>query len=1001
MTSTRATDGAGPGQDPTDHRLFTRIATVPPPSDVKAAVDLLADFIDKARAVEGGEEAVRLIESKPVVARFLGGVFSNAPYLRDLAMRDPLELAKMLKTDPAAYVEALCDASLAPAEDEATLMRDLRRIKARAALAIALADLGGIWSVEEVTRALSDVADAALRATVRFLLRDYHRQGKLTDLNVDDPERGSGYVVIAMGKHGARELNYSSDTDLIVLFDPERAPLPDPDEAQTFFVRLTKRLVKIMQERTADGYVFRVDLRLRPDPGATPIAISLQAALTYYEALGQNWERAALIKARACAGDIDAGEEFLAEIGPFIWRKYLDYAAIADIHSIKRQINAHKGFAAVAVAGHNVKLGHGGIREIEFFVQTQQLIAGGRTPALRGRRTLDMLAKLVDLGWVDAATRDDLTRAYEFLRQVEHRIQMVNDEQTQTVPEQDEALLRVVRLAGYDTIDDFAAVLRGELKTVRGHYAELFEAERQLSTELGNLVFTGDDDDPGTLETLTKLGFRHAKEVTRAIRAWHFGRYPATRSTRAREQLTELTPALLDALAATDNADTAFIAFDQMISRLPTGVQLFSMLHSNPNLLGLLATVLGAAPRLGQVISRRPRVLDALLDPAFYGTVPSRAEITERVEVALSQATDYEDRLDRARIVGQEQMFLIGVRVLTGTLSAGQAGAAYATLAEVLVRALLDEAARELALTHGTVPGGKVAVLALGKLGGGEMTASSDLDLILLYDFDQGTVDSDGPRPLAPSQYYSRLTQRLVAALSAPTAEGTLFEVDFRLRPSGRAGPLATHIDAFTSYQGKDAWTWERMALTRAEVIAGDADFGARVRQCIDEVLTRPHEIDQLRDEVADMRWRIEKEKGSDDPWELKQVPGGLVDIEFIAQFLQLSHAAEHPAILARNTLRALENTTREGVLPVADAELLVPAITLYQKLTQILRLAMDGPFKPDEAPLGLKNVLVSASALPDFARLDVELRVTQSEVRAAFERIVGPVAPAPGDGEG
>lgn len=992
MVSGDIAEIGGAGRNAAGKRLLDGLSIAPPPGDADRAAALVGELVDRARQTDGGEDLAQLIESSSDLAGFLGGVMDNAPYLRDLAMRDPISLGEMLRGDPEAYVEALCRTALEPADDEAALMRRLRLVKAKAALAIALADLGGVWSVVEVTRALSDIADVSLRATVRFLFRDYARQGKVVGIDDADPERGTGYVVIAMGKHGARELNYSSDTDLIVFYDPDRAPLPDRYDAPSFFVRFTKRLVKIMQERTADGYVFRVDLRLRPDPGATPVAISTPAALTYYESMGQNWERAALIKARACAGDIESGESFLAEIAPFIWRKYLDYAAIADIQSIKRQIHAHKGFAAIGVAGHNVKLGHGGIREVEFFVQTQQLIAGGRTPALHGRRTLDMLDELVARGWVGPETRDEMADAYCFLRQIEHRIQMVNDEQTQLLPEDEKALMRVVRLAGYDALDRFAMVLREHLQNVRGHYAELFEAERQLTTELGNLVFTGDDDDPGTLETLTQLGFRQAKEVTRAIRAWHFGRYPATRSVRAREHLTELIPALLDALAATDNADAAFLAFDRMIAGLPTGVQLFSMLHSNPKLLGLLATVLGAAPRLGQVVSRRPRVLDALLDPAFYGTVPTGEETAERVAVYLNEAHSYEERLDNARIIGQEQMFLIGVRVLTSTLSASQAGNAYAGLAAILVRMLLDEAERELSKAHGFVPGGAIALLALGKLGGGEMTASSDLDMILLYDFDSDVIESDGPRPIAPSQYYSRLTQRLVSALSAPTAEGTLYEVDLRLRPSGRSGPLATHIDAFESYQENDAWTWEHMALTRAEVIAGDPAFVKRVRAAVETVLARPHDANRLRADIAEMRRRIEQEKGTTDLWDIKQVAGGLVDIEFIAQFLQLANGADNPEILANNTAKALENATRLGMLSAADAEVLTPAIALYQNLTQILRLALDGPFDPESAPDGLKEVLVRASALPDFGRLETHLKDTQAAVRGIFERVIAPL---------
>ena len=387
----------------------------------------------------------------------------------------------------------------------------------------------------EATRALTRIADATLSAAIRFTLRAAALAGKIELADQRDPERGSGWIFLGMGKGGAFELNYSSDIDLIVFFDRSRARLADPSEDVDFFVKLTKRIVRIMSERTVDGYVFRTDLRLRPDPGATPIAIPLEAALSYYESMGQNWERAAYIKARPVAGDIFAGEQFLQELAPFVWRKYFDFAAIADVHSIKRQIHAHKGHGKIAVAGHNIKLGRGGIREIEFFVQTQQLITGGRDRRLRGRSTLAMLDQLVESGWVAREARDDLREAYLFLRDVEHRIQMVADEQKHTLPETEDGVAVIGCMMGFAGYADFAEALLKRLDVVQSHYAKLFESAPQLTSSAGNLVFTGDDDDPGTIETLANMGFANPKTVTATIRGWHFGRYAATRSTdRAR-----------------------------------------------------------------------------------------------------------------------------------------------------------------------------------------------------------------------------------------------------------------------------------------------------------------------------------------------------------------------------------------------------------------------------------------------------------------------------------
>ena len=354
-------------------------------------------------------------------------------------------------------------------------MRLLRRMKAEAALLIALADIGGVWPVMRATRALTELADAAVRAAVRFLLRDAAARRPAQARRPAKPEEGSGYIVLAMGKMGAFELNYSSDIDLIVFYDRDAPALADKDDATAFHVRITRGLVKLLQERTADGYVFRVDLRLRPDPASTPIAVSTEAALNYYGSVGQNWERAALIKARACAGDIAAGEAILAQLAPFIWRKYLDYAAVADIQAMKRQIHAYRGHDEIAVEGHNIKLGRGGIREIEFFVQTQQLIAGGRHPELRGRETLPTLAALAEGGWIGAEARDDLEAAYHFLRTIEHRLQMVADEQTHTLPADREGIERFARFAGFKDRDAFAQKLVEHLRKVQRQYVRLFE----------------------------------------------------------------------------------------------------------------------------------------------------------------------------------------------------------------------------------------------------------------------------------------------------------------------------------------------------------------------------------------------------------------------------------------------------------------------------------------------------------------------------------------------
>ena len=956
----------------------------------------LAELNQVARELGAAQDLAAAL-SAPGVGRFIAATMECSPFLRSLILDDPGRLAGLLTSAPAPRVKQLTRriARSWRASSDSELEVVLRRGRQEVALMTALADLGGVMDVVAVTTALTDFADAAVGAAVRFLLRQSAEAGHISLPDPSKPDEGSGWVILGMGKFGAAELNYSSDIDLIVLFDGAVARLPPNREPQDFFVRLTKRLVALLNERTADSYVFRTDLRLRPDPGATNIALSTEAALQYYESLGQNWERAALIKARPVAGDRRAGEAFLAEIGPYIWRKYLDFAAIADIHSIKRQIHDHRGHGDVALAGHNIKLGRGGIREIEFFVQTQQLIAGGRHAGLRGRRTLDMLAALAEGGWIDTATRDDLTRAYRGLREAEHCLQMVNDEQTHTLPQSEEGLARIARMAGYRGATSFGTAVTRTLDTVRDHYARLFETAPSLTSKAGSLVFTGDDDDPETLATLSRLGYRNPAEVTRAVRNWHFGRYPATRSATARERLTEVVSALIDALATTENADAAFAAFDRFLSRLPTGVQLFSLLHSNPGLLDLLAMILGAAPRLAETIIQRAHVLDALIEPAFFDLLPDKAALEDRLAENFSQAAGFEDILDRSRVFGQEQAFLIGVRVLAGTVGVRQAGHAYSDLADTLVAALFAAVRREFESAHGKLRRGEVALVAMGRLGGREMTAASDLDLILLYDFDENAAVSDGGRPLPAAQYFARLIQRLVAALSAATAEGRLYAVDFRLRPSGNAGPLATHIDAFTAYQATAAWTWEHMALTRARPIAGDKRFIGRARRRIANAVGRPHEREKVIADVQEMRAMVEEAKGGEGSWDLKQTPGGVVDIEFIAQSLQLIHAAEHPDLVSTETEAVLVAAAKAGLLPAGETEVLLPALRLYQSLIQILRLCVAGVFQPQEAPRGLLDRLAKAGELPDFATLDAHVRDTEAAVRRSFERIVGKVPTA------
>ena len=935
-----------------------------------------------------------LAHSKATRALLLA-VADHSSFLWSLIAEDPVRLARLLAAAPEDALAALIERVVTCRDDvEDELKRVLRRAKHEAALLIALADLGGVWDVVEATEALTRFADAAVGAAVRFLLRREAREGRLAlDADAADIAVGCGFVVLALGKHGARELNYSSDIDLIALFDSRSPTIPADVEPTPLFVRVVQALTRLLSERTPDGYVFRVDLRLRPDPSAMPVALSIASAVAYYETLGQNWERAAMIKARPAAGDLALGARFLAGLAPFIWRKYFDYAAIADIHAMKRQIHAARGHEQVTVAGHDLKLGRGGIREIEFFVQTQQLIFGGRRPSMRGARTLDMLRQLHAEQWVSAEAVADLSAAYAFLRELEHRLQMVADEQTQRLPFDAAPLARFAKFCGYERLERFAAELTGHLKRVERHYARLFEDAPTLDVEAGSLVFTGVVDDPETLTTLRRIGFQRPEAAAETIRGWHFGRRPAVRSARAREVLTELTPALLAAFSGSGDPDAALVAFDSMLSHMLGAVELMSILRSNAPVRELFGDLLGGAPRLAEVVAQRPHVLDAAIDPGRVAAIADsldQARMAARVEAYLASAKSVEDTLDRARDFAAEEMFLIGVRLFSGALDPERAGQAYSALAEALLEARLTRVAAAFARDHGKVGGGRVAVLAMGKLGSREMTAASDLDLIVIYDFPADAGDSDGARPLAAGLYYARLTQRLLTALTAPTKAGKLYEVDLRLRPSGRKGPLATQLSAFRLYQANDAETWEHMALTRARVVAGDRRLGDEIAATIAAALTKPRDKAALAKEVTAMRDLIAREKGDQDPWDLKLVSGGLIDVEFVAQYLTLAEARRVPALLDASTRATLAAAAETGVIARDDAEALIAAHRLYTDLTQVMRVAVAGPFDPTTAASGVKRRIAAAAALPDFESLQGAVGEARAAVRRAYAHALG-----------
>lgn len=906
-----------------------------------------------ARRLANWQAEVGALDRTRARGRAVWAALGSSPFLADCLLRFPDFARELVAEGPDEPVRDLfVRLQDLPADCDTRLwMRRLREERARLAAAVAIADIAGEWPLERVTGTLSRFAAAALDAAVRHLLAT----GR--EFTGAEPE-GSGIVVLGMGKLGAGELNYSSDVDIVLIYDEAAAPLRRRDRAGQTMVRFARDLVHLLQERTADGYVVRVDLRLRPDPASTPLAVPLRAAEAYYESMGQNWERAAMLKARPVAGDLAAGRAFLDYIRPFVWRRSLDFWAIRDIHSIKRQIHAHRGHDALAVAGHNVKLGRGGIREIEFYVQTQQLIWGGRDMTLRVRPTCDALEALVASGHVGRGAADGLRGAYRFLRGVEHRIQMIDDRQTHQLPDA-AGLDGFARFMGYDGETGFSEALLRHLKTVQGLYDKLF-SEAETLAEPGNLVFTGTDPDPGTTATLNELGFADPQRVFEIVRAWHSGSIRATRSERAREILTELVPALLKALSGAHRPDRALVDFDRFLSRLPFGIPVFALFQTNPQLIDLVAEVLGNSPFLAEHMTHHPAVLEGILagSPAVDG--PARGDLKN----ALRATQTYQDVLDAVRRWANDARFDVGVGILRGRLTPWEAGARLSEIADATVEALLTSTLEEFGERHGAFPGGSLAILAYGKWGSGDLTLGSDLDLVAIYDAPGDATHSDGPKPLWASTYFNRLMQRLQTAITAQTGEGRLFEVDLRLRPSGADGPLATHIDGFDNYQKENAWTWEHLALVRSRVAVGSPQLAARLDAIRMEVLAQPH--CDLRRSVREMRAKMSAQRKANEPFDLKHRPGGLIDLEFLAQYLVLEHAAARPSIAERSAAGIFSAAEAAGIESgPAPWEDLAAAARRLAGLQALFRLSGEAP--PDQMP-ALARLAAELCDCPDFA---------------------------------
>ncbi len=844
-------------------------------------------------------------------ASLISGAAGCSPYLAELIRKEATWLGPALSAPRAAVTQEITALAEVPPDQ---LSAALRQAKRRIALMVALADLGGAWSLQDVTGTLTALADAACDAALRAALGGLAARGKLPGFGPDDLEDCAGMVVLAMGKMGAHELNYSSDIDLICLFDETRFDASDFAEARASMIRATRTMTAMLSEITDLGYVFRTDLRLRPDPSVTPVCVGMEAAERYYERQGRTWERAALIKARPCAGDLAGGQAFLARLAPFIWRRHLDFAAIEDAHDMRLAIRTHKGTGGpITLPGHDMKLGRGGIREIEFYTQTRQLIAGGRDESLRQRGTLAGLTQLARKGWTTLDLANTLSDHYQTHRAIEHRLQMVRDAQTHALPKTDEGFARLAAMMDTDP-DTLKVDLRARLEAVHEGTEGFFTPPAAQSSA------------PPIDEDITA--------------AWP--RYPALRSARSAAVFERIRPMLMARLGQAAQPVEALRAFDGFLAGLPAGVQLFSLFQANPHLMELAVDIVSISPRLADYLARNASVFDAVIAGDFFGPWPGAAALEQALTDRLAAESDYESQLDTARRWVKEWHFRVGVHFLRGLITAEDAATHYAELASACLRALWPLVQSHFAKRHGPPPGDGAVILGMGSLGTGNLTAASDLDLIVIYEAG-GQEASLGAKPLPSRTYYARLTQALITALSAAMAQGRLYEVDMRLRPSGNSGPVATSFAAFETYQQEEAWLWEHLALTRARVIAGPEPLAAQVEDLRKRIIAQPRSALTVRSDLAAMRARIQAAKGPAGPWEAKLGYGRMQEIELVAQAgLLLTHDPR------RDVAPGLENCVAAGLLDAANVGDCLRAYKILFDMQMVARLISSSGLNPD-----------------------------------------------------
>ena len=958
----------------------------PPPSNPDRVELQLRAWAQGATRLGADEDRAfaEALPGTPAGRAMLEGVFGASPFLGTCLLAEPAFVRRLWLEGPDACVAALLATLRGMPTDmsQEEAGRVLRSVRRQAALAIALADISGVWELEQVTGALSRLAETASSAVLRVLLARLAKRGVLLPPDPADPEAGSGLIALGLGKLGGRELNYSSDIDLILLYDPHVLPVKDRNEGQHQLVRLARTFVSLLSHRSAEGYAFRVDLRLRPDPGATPLVVSTEAAEHYYEGRGRTWERAALIKARPIAGDLVAANAFLARLAPFVWRRHLDFATVQELHDMKRQIDAQHRGRRIEPHGHDLKLGRGGIREIEFFAQAHQLTWGGQDRRLRVIPTCEVLRALVAGGRIPERVAEAFIAAYRFLRRAEHRVQMVRDEQTHSLPEDPAAFQALTLFLGYRDEPTFVSDLLSHLRRVEEHYAEFFELPLEITAR-----GAPDAGDPETVAQLGRMGFADPDAAAEILAVWQSGRYPAIEDARERELLHTLSPALLTAMVGTAEPDLALARFDQLLSRLPAGLHLLPLFQANLHVMETVAEILVSAPLIGERLIERPARFDALLEAGAEGEVPDRAALEADLARHLVPGASGEEDLEAARRWADAAHLRTGIRMLSRRLDPLAVPALLREVSDCALGVIFSRVSEEQARRHGRIEGAEAAILVGEEPGDYDSESALGVDPTLVYDAPE-EAESDGETPLTAPEYYRGLLGRLRAALGASEeADGASALATGPSDPKARA--LAPSLAAFARHHARTAELRDHLALLRSRVAAGGDGITSRLREGILGALRVARDPEGLRRDLLAIRERGDDDLRTGNAWLLSCHRDGFADLDYLVRYLQLRELPAAPELLAADAGDALRRLEAAGALAPEDAEPLLDSWRLWTRV-QALGGVLSEDAGPGDVPEGLRPLFERAAHIESFGALEARLQGAAAKVREIFTRLIG-----------